>query len=168
MTPLRLTPTSLIGTAERILLGLVVLMTIAAVGLEIWSVVQSRTVVLADILLLFLYAEVLSMVKVYYARERAAFLYPILIAMTALSRLIVLQSKEMDPRTIFFEATAILILAVGLVLMRSPVLRGLVDRGLGDRPTGQPTMRDGDAETEEASADGTADIDPATGPVKHK
>ncbi|WP_299441985.1 phosphate-starvation-inducible PsiE family protein [uncultured Rhodospira sp.] len=140
-----MSPTRLIGFTEQILLGLVVVMTLAAVGLELWSVVQSRTVTLADILLLFLYAEVLSMVKVYYARERAAFLYPILIAMTALSRLIVLQSKDMDPRAIFFEAIAILILALGLVLMRSPVLRGLVDRGFGDRPTGRRSSEDGDA-----------------------
>lgn len=145
-----MSPTHLIGAAERILLGFVVLMTILAVGLEIWTVYLNRTVTLADILLLFLYAEVLSMVKVYYARERAAFLYPILIALTALSRLIVLQSKEMDPRAIFFEASAILILAGALVLMRSPVLRGLVDRGLGDRPTGHPTMRDPEDTTQDA------------------
>jgi protein PsiE len=135
-----MSPTRLIGMSERILLGLVVVMTLMAVGLELWGIYQLRDVTLADILLLFLYAEVLSMVKVYYARERAAFLYPILIAMTALSRLIVLQSKEMDPAAIFFEASAILILAIALVLMRSPVLRGLVDRSLGDRPTGHPAM----------------------------
>ncbi len=148
-----MSPTRLIGFAERGLLGFVVVMTLAAVGLELWSVVQNRTVALADILLFFLYAEVLSMVKVYYARERAAFLYPILIAMTALSRLIVLQSKEMDPAAIFFEASAILILAIALVLMRSPVLRGLVDRSLGDRPTGHPAMADTEDDT--AQADGS-------------
>jgi len=128
-------PTRAIGFVERTFLALVVVMTIAAVGMELWSVVQVRTVALADILMLFLYAEVLGMVKVFYAREQAAFLYPILIAMTALSRLIVLQSKDMDPRSILFEASAILILALALVIMRSSVLRGLVDRGLGDWPT---------------------------------
>lgn len=147
-----MSPTRLIGMSERLLLGLVVVMTLMAVGLELWGIYQVRDVTLADILLLFLYAEVLSMVKVYYARERAAFLYPILIAMTALSRLIVLQSKEMDPTAIFFEASAILILAIALVLMRSPVLRGLVDRGLGDRPTGHPAMTDG--KDDDAQADG--------------
>ncbi|MBK1664706.1 hypothetical protein CKO38_07600 [Rhodospirillum rubrum] len=135
-----MSPARLIGIAERFLLALVVVATVAAVSLEVWSLIQVRAVALADILMFFLYAEVLSMVKVYYARERAAFLYPILIAMTALSRLVVLQSKEMNPRSIFFEATAILILAIALLLMRSPVLRGLVDRGLGDRPDSQTTI----------------------------
>jgi len=150
-------PTRLIGFAERVLLGLVVVMTVTAVGLEIWAVVLNRTVVLADILLFFLYAEVLSMVKVYYARERAAFLYPILIAMTALARLVVLQSKDMDPRSIFFETTAILMLALALVLMRSPVLRGLVDRGLGDRPADDPTMQE-----DEGAEIAASDTAPAT------
>lgn len=150
MSAPRMNPMRLIGVTEQILLGFVVVMTIVAVGLEIWAVYVNREVSLADILLLFLYAEVLSMVKVYSARDQAAFLYPILIAMTALSRLIVLQSKEMDPRAIFFEAIAILILAGALVLMRSPVLRGLVDRGLGDRPSGHPKERD----PEDTSQDG--------------
>ncbi|SDH21288.1 phosphate-starvation-inducible protein PsiE [Roseospirillum parvum] len=141
-----MTPTNLMRFSERVLLGLVMLMTLAAVGLEVRDVVISRTVTLADILLLFLYAEVLSMVTVYYAQDRAAFLYPIVIAMTALSRLIVLQGKEMDPRSILFEASAIFILALALVLMRSPVLRGLVDRSFGERPLG----------------DGSADGAPAT------
>ncbi len=155
--------TRLMTAAERGVLALVVAMTLVAVGLELWGVVQSRTVALADILLLFLYAEVLSMVKVYYARERAAFLYPILIAMTALSRLIVLQSKEMDPMAIFFEATAILILAGALVLMRSPVLRGLVDRGLGERPTGGRSAREKtEAGAGEADGDDNSDTDTDT------
>ena len=102
---------------ERAFLILVAVMTIAASGLEILRVVESRTVNLADILLMFLYTEVISMVAVFYHRGASPLIYPIFIAITALARLIVLQGKDMDPANILFEAASILLLSIAVVIL---------------------------------------------------
>ncbi len=102
---------------ERILLMLVALMTIGGAMTEIVDIYQTRAVTLADILLMFLYTEVIGMVSVFYTGKGATFIYPIFIAITALARLIVLQSKNMAPENIVFEASAILLLAIAAVVI---------------------------------------------------
>ncbi|MEM8770408.1 MAG: phosphate-starvation-inducible PsiE family protein [Pseudomonadota bacterium] len=97
---------------ERFLLALIALMTLMATGIEILAVIEARSVSLADILLLFLYLEVMGMIAVFYKGESSPFVYPIFIAITALGRLIVLQGKDMDPQQIVFEASAILLLSM--------------------------------------------------------
>lgn len=72
---------------------------------------------LADILLMFLYTEVIGMVAVFYTSRAIVVIYPIFIAITALARLIVLQGKDMDPLNIVFEAAAIFILAFAVLLL---------------------------------------------------
>lgn len=104
---------------QRALLVLVALLTLGAVTVEVWEIVTSRTVNLADILLMFLYAEVIAMVAVFYTGRGQPFVFPIFIAITALARLIVIQGKGMDPVNIVYEAVAILLLAIAaVVLMR--------------------------------------------------
>lgn len=105
---------------ERGLLVVTALMTVAAAGVEIITVWENRTVGLADILLMFLYLEVIGMIAVFYQGEDSPFVYPIFIAMTALARLIVLQGKDMAPENIVFEAGAILLLAIAAAI----VMRG--------------------------------------------
>lgn len=102
----------LIHILERSTLVVVALLTIAAVVLEIQAIFQRREVTLADLLLLFLYTEILSMVGVFYASRRIQVIFPIFIGMTALSRLIVLQGKDMAPENILYEAIAILVLSL--------------------------------------------------------
>ncbi|MEE4329831.1 MAG: phosphate-starvation-inducible PsiE family protein [Wenzhouxiangella sp.] len=102
---------------KKALLLLTVLMTLAAVGIEILAVFERRNVTLADILLMFLYTEVIAMVAVFYTNRGSPFIYPILIAITALARLIVLQGKDMDPQLILYEAAAIVLLTVAIVLL---------------------------------------------------
>ena len=107
---------------EHGLLIIIALLTIGAVAREIASVTATMTVTLADILQMFLYTEVISMIGVFYTGRGSAspFVYPIFIAITALSRLIVLQGKEMKPENIVFEASAILLLSVAiLIILRS-------------------------------------------------
>jgi len=96
---------------ERILLVVIALMTLGAAGIEINRVIVDRSITLADILLMFLYTEVIGMIAVFYGGRDSAFVYPIFIAITALARLIVLQGKAMAPENIVFEASAILLLA---------------------------------------------------------
>jgi protein PsiE len=102
---------------ERGLLIVAAAMTIGAAGLEIVSVYQARTITLADILLIFLYTEVMGMIAVFYTGRGSPFVYPIFIAVTALARLIVLQGKDMAPENILFEAGALLLLAIAAVVI---------------------------------------------------
>ena len=103
---------------EKSILVLIMLLTVGAVAVELHTVWRNQTIQIADILLLFLYTEVISMVGVFYRSQIIPVLYPIFIAITALSRLIVLQSKDMAPETILFEASAILILALAAIALR--------------------------------------------------
>lgn len=102
---------------ERGLLFLIALLTLGAVALELIRVWQAQNVNLADILLMFLYTEVIGMVAAFYANSQAPVVYPIFIAITALARLIVLQGKEMAPQSIIFESSAILLLAVAATIL---------------------------------------------------
>jgi protein PsiE len=102
---------------ERGLLVAIALMTVVAAAAEVWGVVGLRKIDLADILLMFLYTEVIGMIAVFYTGRGSPFTYPIFIAITALSRLIVLQGKEMKPENIVFEAGAILVLAIAVVVI---------------------------------------------------
>ncbi|MGS4945848.1 phosphate-starvation-inducible protein PsiE [Meridianimarinicoccus sp. RP-17] len=115
---------AIIKTLERLLLVVVVGMTLAASAAEVLIVIETRTVDLGDILLMFLYAEVLAMVSVFYTGRGLPIVFPIFIAITALARLIVLQGKEMDPANILIEAGAILLLAVAAVILLRFVRRG--------------------------------------------
>lgn len=106
---------------QKLLLIATGLMTFAAAGVEILAIYERGIVSLADILLLFLYTEVVAMVVVSYTGHGSPFIYPIFIAITALARLIVLQGKEMDPQNILFEAGAIVLLAIAaMVILRLP------------------------------------------------
>ena len=103
--------------AQRALLVLVAVLTALAALVEIWQIAAARTIDLASILLMFLYAEVIAMAAVFYAGHGKTFVFPIFIAVTALARLIVIQGKDMDPVNILFEAGAILLLAVAAVVL---------------------------------------------------
>jgi protein PsiE len=108
---------TIFGWVERGLLFLIALMTLGAVALEVLRVWQAQNINLADILLMFLYTEVIGMVAAFYANAAVPVVYPIFIAITALARLIVLQGKEMAPQSIIFEASAILLLAIAATIL---------------------------------------------------
>lgn len=97
------------------------LLTLGAAAIELLGVYDRGAVALADILLLFLYTEVVAMVLVSYTGLGSPFIYPIFIAITAIARLIVLQGKDMNPQNIVFEAGAIVLLTIAAtVLLRLP------------------------------------------------
>ena len=100
------------------LLGLILVSTIVAVGLEIKAMFTLQTVGLADLLLMFLYLEVLAMIRVFWNSQSIGITIPLLIAITALSRFIILQGKEQDPLALVYEAIAILLIATAIVVIR--------------------------------------------------
>ena len=102
---------------EQGLLMLAAIMTLVAAGVEVWSVYQRGSIVLADILLMFLYTEVIAMIAVFYTGKGSSFVFPIFIAITAIARLIVLQGKDMDAENVVYEAGAILLLAFAALVM---------------------------------------------------
>ena len=102
---------------EKLLLILIMLATLVAVGAEIMHMVEYRTVELSDLLLLFIYAEVMGMLAAYYNSNRIPVTLPLIIAMTALSRMIILQSKGLDAINIIYEASGILLLSVAAYIM---------------------------------------------------
>ena len=104
--------------SEKGLLAVIGALTMIAAGLDIYQmVVVHMKIELADLFLLFIYAEIVGMVGAFYASNRIPVTLPIVIAITALCRLIVLNSKEADPWLLVAEATAILVLAGAAYLM---------------------------------------------------
>jgi len=108
---------NVISVIERAVIVVIIALTVLAVLFEIFAIWEQRSVTIADILLLFLYTEVLSMAGAFYTSRQIPTVYPLLIAITALSRLIVLQSKEMEPSAILYEASAIVILSIAVALL---------------------------------------------------
>ncbi|MDB4059898.1 phosphate-starvation-inducible PsiE family protein [Gammaproteobacteria bacterium] len=106
-----------IWVSERVILMIIAVATLYATGVEILRLIVEQDVHLSDLFLLFIYAEVLGMVGAFYANNRLPVTLPIIIAMTALTRMIILQSKELDSLNIIFEASGILILAVAAYIM---------------------------------------------------
>merc|ERR1712093_772307 len=92
--------------------------TIIAVGIEIKAMYVNQDVGLADLLLMFLYLEVLAMVRVFWDQQSISITLPLLIAITALARFIILQGKEMNPSGLVYEAVAVVLIASAIVILR--------------------------------------------------
>tara|TARA_B110001452_G_scaffold228151_1_gene203398 strand:+ start:235 stop:612 length:378 start_codon:yes stop_codon:yes gene_type:complete len=108
----------IVKQVQLIVLGLILISTIVAIGLEINTMFISKSVGLADLLLMFLYLEVLAMIRVFWESQSIRITLPLLIAITALSRFIILQGKEQDPSALIYEASAILLIAASIVVIR--------------------------------------------------
>ncbi len=102
----------IIGWAEKAFLVIIAFFTVAAMAQEVTLLIENRRVELKDLLLMFIYAEVLGMLAAFYSSHRIPITIPLFIAMTALSRLIILQGKEGDPSILLYESGAILLIAV--------------------------------------------------------
>ena len=108
---------SFIWISERAILLIIAVATIYATGIEIVRLIATNTVTLSDLFLLFIYAEVLGMVGVFYRDNRIPVTLPIIIAITALTRMIILQSKGLDAINIIYEAGGILLLSAAAYII---------------------------------------------------
>ena len=102
---------------EKVMLAIIGILTTVAAGMDVYDMFLARNIELADLFLLFIYTEIVGMVGAYFANNRIPVSLPIIIAITALCRLIVLHSKEADPWVLIAEAGAILVLAGAAYLM---------------------------------------------------
>ena len=103
---------------EKVLLSIIAMLTIVGTFQEIGKIYEKGSVELADLLLLFIYAEVLGMIGVFFSSNKIPITLPLFIAMTAIARLIILQGKGMEPATLLYEAGAILIIALACLVVR--------------------------------------------------
>ena len=103
---------------ERLLLLFIVAGTVWAAGIDIlgWFDSQDK-MALSDLFLLFIYAEILGMVGAFYRDNRIPVTLPLIIAITALTRMIVLTTKGSDPIYIVYESLGILFLALSAIIL---------------------------------------------------
>jgi len=97
---------------------IVLVATIIAFFLEILKMYEVKNISLADLLLLFIYIEVIGLVRSYWESRSVRVIYPLIIAITALARYIILQDKNSDPTNLIYLATAILIVSIATVVIR--------------------------------------------------
>jgi protein PsiE len=114
---------NLIKITEKTLLAIIATLTVLATFEEVLKIYIANSVQLADLLLLFIYTEVLGMIGIFFVSNRIPITLPIFIAMTAISRLIILQGKEMDMSFLLYEAGAILVLALSVLVVRYKPLK---------------------------------------------
>ncbi len=103
---------------EKIVLSILIVCTVIAIGMEIQGMITNLEVTLADILLLFIYIEVIGMIKEYWVSKVIRMSYPIFIAITALARYIIMGRQNVEPSAYLYESAAILILAIAIVVLR--------------------------------------------------
>jgi len=107
----------LTAASEKVLLVIIGIATCLASLQYLYQMYLLQEIVLADLFMLFIFTEILAMVAAFYSSKRIPVTLPIIIAITALCRLIVMQNKDMDALIIIAEATAVLILAGAAYLM---------------------------------------------------
>ncbi|RTZ58429.1 MAG: phosphate-starvation-inducible E [Gammaproteobacteria bacterium] len=103
---------------EHVILLIVMLATLVAVVQEIWQIIERQEVRLSDLLLMFLYLEVIAMVGIYYEEHKLPVRYPIYIAIVALARYIILESKSLDSTSMLGIGGTILLLTISVFIVR--------------------------------------------------
>ena len=103
--------------SEKFMLAVIGCLTLVAAGLDVYEMFLLRTVDLADLFLLFIYVEIIGMVGAYYSTHVIPVSFPIVIAITAMCRLLILQGKESEPWVLISSAGSILILAGAIYIL---------------------------------------------------
>ena len=103
---------------QLVAVAFILVATALAFLMEINKMYENKSVELADLLLLFIYIEVIGMIRLFWESKSIRITYPLLIAITALARFIILQGKGMDPINLIYEASAILLIAIAILLLR--------------------------------------------------
>ena len=103
--------------SEKFMLGIIGTLTLVAAGLDVYDMYLAMKVTLADLFLLFIYVEIIGMVGAYYSTHIIPVTFPIIIAITAMCRLLILQGKESEPWVLISSAVAILVLAGAVFIL---------------------------------------------------
>jgi len=124
---------NVLGIFEAVGLVVITLATLVAGAFEVKTMVDARTVSLADLLLLFLYLEILAMVGVYFRSGQLPVRFPIYIAIVALARYLVLDMKSLDVWRMLGVTASMLLLACAVLVIRYGHVRFPYDEKLKDR-----------------------------------
>lgn len=108
----------LLSLVEHIGLLVIAIATVFAMASETMTMVRAVQVTLTDLLLLFLYLEVLAMVGLYYNSGKLPVRFPLYIGMVALARYLILDMKAMDDWRMLAVTGSILILTLAVFLIR--------------------------------------------------
>ena len=103
--------------SEKALLAAIGIATCIASAQYLFGMLVARAITLPDLFMLFIYAEIIGMVGAFYSTNRIPVTLPIIIAITALCRLIIMHSKEMDALILLSESTSILVLGVAAYIL---------------------------------------------------
>lgn len=109
---------SVLTYVQDVGLLIIAISTVVAVGIEIKVMWDNQHVSLADLLLLFIYLEILAMVSIYLDSGKLPVRMPLYIAIVALARYLILDMKGMDPWKVVGISVAALILAVTVLVIR--------------------------------------------------
>ena len=109
---------NIVKQIQLLALVIILIATIIAFGIEVYQMISIQKVTLADLLLLFLYLEVLAMVRVFWESQSIQITLPLFIAITALSRFIILQGKSINPEVLLYEAGAIVLISIAILVLR--------------------------------------------------
>ncbi|TEW55340.1 phosphate-starvation-inducible E [Psychromonas sp. RZ22] len=107
-----------LALVEALGLFTIAILTVVAMANEIWHMVQDSTITLADLLLLFIYLEVVAMVGLYLKSGRLPVRMPLYIAVVALARYMILDMKNLDTVRMLGLAAAILIIVIAILVIR--------------------------------------------------
>ena len=103
---------------EQLGLLIILLATIVAVGQEVMLMVDEMKVGLKDLLLLFIYLEIIAMIQIYYEQHRLPIRFPIYIAIVALARYIILDSKSLEQWQLLEIGITIMVLTIAVLIVR--------------------------------------------------
>ncbi len=127
---------------EDIGLVIIIIATVIAAGKEIWHMIEIQDVMLADLLLMFIYLEVVAMVHAYWQSGHMPVRMPLYIAMVALARYLILDMKSLDEQRMIMIAVAILVIGLAVLVIRFGHVRFPYETRLGanapavqDKPT---------------------------------
>lgn len=116
------TPKSIFGKiilwSERALLIVIFMATLMAMSLAVWKMIEVQTVSLGDLLLLFLFLEIIAMISIFHKSDALPVRFPIYIAITALTRYLTLDQKNMDIWTMLIVGVTILLLVIAVLVLR--------------------------------------------------
>jgi protein PsiE len=107
-----------ISLVEAVGLIVIAIATVVAGYQEVMLMVNNAKVTLADLLLMFIYLEVLAMVGLFYSSGSLPVQVPIFIAIVAMARFLILDTKELHEWKVLAISGSICLLAVAALLVR--------------------------------------------------
>ena len=103
---------------QLVAVAFILVATALAFLMEINKMYENKSVELADLLLLFIYIEVIGMIRLFWESRSIRITYPLLIAITALARLIILQDKDSASVNLIYQGSAVLLLAIAVFILK--------------------------------------------------